>query len=106
MFKKLILAASLITIVAGCTVNKTLTATGGSKSGGFIELSYTIGAFEKPIVDWNSGLQTAIKRCNAWGYNNAESFGGQKRKCASRDMYNNCSLTRVYINYQCTDSDK
>ena len=102
MFKRMSVVPTFLVLLAGCAVTKVPTATGGSKSDGFIELSYIVGPFEKPVVNWNSALQTAIKRCNAWDYNSAESFGGRESQCVTTGPYGECTKTKIIINYQCT----
>jgi hypothetical protein len=68
-------------LATGCATVKTLEATGGSRSDGTVELSYEYGGFETPQVQWQQGLFTARERCAAWGYSDAEAFGGQKETC-------------------------
>jgi YecR-like lipoprotein len=63
---------------SGCATVKTLEATGGSRSDGTVELSYEYGSLEAPQVQWEQGLVTARERCAAWGYSDAEAFGGEK----------------------------
>jgi YecR-like lipoprotein len=36
---------------------------------------------EKPVIDPAQGLIAARQRCAAWGYKDAEPFGGEKRQC-------------------------
>ena len=96
----IVLAATVL--LAGCTVNKTLVPTGGSKSDGTVDLAYEFGAFEKPVVDLSSAQAAAVQRCQAWGYTNAEAFGGEKRQCMQFDGYGTCVRMNVTITYQCT----
>ena len=102
--KKYITAIFTCFILSSCAipVTKTVQATGGSKSDGIIELSYSFRRFEKPIVDWGNALSTAKERCSAWGYKNAESLGGQKNSCQAYDGYG-CIEMLVTVNYQCID---
>jgi hypothetical protein len=72
-------------------------ATGGSKADGTVDLSFNYGLFEKPVVDWQAALVTAKQKCAAWGYKDAESFGGQKRSCQDGD----CDNVIVTVTYQC-----
>lgn len=88
-------------IFAGCAVNKDLQATGGSRADGVVELSYEVGSFEQAVIDEQQGLQTARQRCAAWGYTNAEAFGGQKRQC-QQFYQSSCVQQLVIIAYQCT----
>lgn len=100
---KFIFTASLCLVLVGCATHKVMQATGGSKSDGTVDLSFNYGMFEKPEVDWQSALTTAQKRCAAWGYKNAESFGGQKNSCQAYNGYGNCVNMAVTVTYQCTD---
>ncbi|WP_221177934.1 YecR family lipoprotein [Salinisphaera orenii] len=91
-------------ISAGCASTKTLQATGGSRSDGVVEMSYTHGMFEQPQPEWDEAARTAADRCQAWGYRNAEQFGGTLSRCqAPTDM--GCSRTLVTAKYQCTGDD-
>ena len=82
----------------GCTVDKQLTATGGSRADGIVELSYEIGEYQDARIDWNRAQAEALQRCQAWGYQNAEKFGGEKRQCQD----SGCNQWFVTINYQCS----
>lgn len=90
-------------ILMGCAVQKELVATGGSKADGIIELSYTHGPLDVPKVNEEQGLITAKKRCAAWGYKNAEKFGGQKRSCSIPGGFSDCAEFMVTVQYQCMD---
>src|SRR5262245_37198993 len=98
------LAASMS--LSGCAVQKSLTATGGSRADGTVKMSYTLGIFEVAKVDWSTGASTAAQRCAAWGYSNAEPFGGETRTCSSRGIYGDCMEWTVTMEYQCTDDGK
>jgi YecR-like lipoprotein len=89
--------------LSGCATQKTLVPTGGSKSDGTVDLAYEVGLFEEPIVDSMQGLNAAKERCKAWGYKNAESFGGSKSDCQQFNGYGNCVRQIVTITYQCLD---
>ncbi len=92
-----------LALVAGCAVQKNWVATGGSKADGTIQLSYQYGAFQKPELDENQGLGLAIERCSAWGYSQAEAFGGTVQNCQSSDSYGSCNSWLVTKEYQCID---
>lgn len=93
---------ALMLIVSSCAVNKTLHPTGGSKADGTIEMSYTYGGFERPIVNFKLAEDTAGKKCKAWGYKSAEAFGGAIKECGS--YYNgSCNSYIVKKEYQCID---
>lgn len=89
-------------ILSSCAVNKTLQPTGGSKADGTVDMSYSYGGFEKPIIDWDITEESAVKRCKAWGYKDAEAFGGTIKTCSS--YYNgSCNSYLVTAKYQCLD---
>lgn len=87
--------------VSGCAVDKQLAATGGSKADGIVELSFEIGEFQTAKIDWVKAQSDAVQRCAAWGYHNAEKFGGEKRQCQVPSQYG-CAQWFVTVSYQCT----
>ncbi len=95
---------SIILLSSGCTVIKTLQATGGSKSDGIVELSFEYSQFEVPKVKWEAGLATATIRCNKWGYSEAEAFGGVVKRCQGYNGYGSCTYFFVTAKYQCSGS--
>lgn len=101
MDKRSIYFIMISLLVSACAVNKVPIPTGGSRADGIIELSYEVGMFEKPVVDWVSANRSAAERCRAWGYERADPFGGQKSQCQARNSYGNCVLANITINYQC-----
>ena len=94
--------AVVIMAASGCTVQKELVPTGGSRADGTVTLSYDYGMFEKPQVDMAQGELAAQQRCAAWGYTGAEPFGGSLNRCEAADAYGNCTRTLVTMTYQCT----
>ena len=88
-------------MLAGCATVKVPQPVGGSRADGIVDLAYEVFAFEKPQIDWSAAAQTAQRRCVAWGYSNAEAFGGQKTQCQATNDYG-CIQTLVTITYQCT----
>jgi hypothetical protein len=66
-------------------------------------MSYDVGAFERVKVDPKQGAEAAKQRCIAWGYENAEAFGGESRTCAYfSSSLNTCSTWTITVQYQCT----
>lgn len=102
--KIVIIAGISAIILSGCATQKNLQATGGSKSDGTVELSFQYGLFEKPEVNWAQGVQIARSRCQAWGYSDAEAFGGTESTCNQHNGYGNCIDTVVTATYQCIGS--
>ncbi|MES2295473.1 MAG: YecR family lipoprotein [Pseudomonadota bacterium] len=104
MMKWILSAAGIVAatfILQGCAVQKTLEATGGSRSDGTVKFSYEFGMFQIPSVDIAQGTASAEKRCAAWGYTGAEPFGGQTRTCNGYEngSCNHCLVTDAF---QCT----
>jgi len=92
----------IIGLLPSCTVNKQLLVTGGSKADGTITMHYEVGAFEKPLVDWDKAQHDAIQRCRVWGYNGAKFFDAGTVDCVDYNQYG-CIRWRVTYTCQCTD---
>lgn len=89
-------------VIAGCTVDRQMTATGGSRADGIVELSYDVGEFQGANIDWGSAQSEADQRCQSWGYKSAQKFGGERRRCEQRlGALVNCARFRVTVRYQC-----
>jgi len=89
-------------LISSCSVNKEMQATGGSKADGTIKLSYEYGSLEQPVIDEAAAVKTAVKRCKAWGYKNAEAFGGTTKSCSNRaGLVGGCNQWLVTKEYQC-----
>lgn len=99
---KLLFIGLLSTLFVGCAIHKELVATGGSKADGTIELSYSYGTMQVPVINEEQGLQLAKRRCESWGYKNAEKFGGHKQVCSIYGGFG-CNEFTVTIQYQCLD---
>lgn len=99
---RIISLTALLLVTSGCAVQKDWQATGGSKSDGIVKLSYQYGGFEMPKVSEEQGLDIAKKRCAAWGYTNAEAFGGVTSQCNSMSA-SGCVSYFVTKEYQCTN---
>lgn len=104
--KKLLTVAISALLLSACAskVEKELVATGGSKSDGTIELSYEQHELEMVTYNEQQALNAAKKRCEAWGYKNAEKFGGVKSQCTLiPGFWTPCGKTMFTIQYQCLD---
>lgn len=101
-FKALFAVLLLHLAVSGCatSVAKELVATGGSRADGTVQLSFEHAAYEQPKVDFARGIETARSRCAAWGYGNAEQFGGVSRQCQFSNNYG-CMRWHSTVTYQC-----
>lgn len=100
MMKYLIFAG--LFILTACATPTSMSATGGSKADGIVEMSYEYGEFQQPVVDPEQGMGSAVKRCKAWGYKKAEPFDGGIQTCIIPGGFGGCSRMRTTISYQCT----
>lgn len=100
--KKMFVVAFATFLLSGCAVKKDMVPMGGSKADGTVRMGYTVGQFEKPVVDLNQAADLAAKKCKTWGYEGAEAFGGQTRQCGQTDGWGSCILANVSVEYQCT----
>ena len=106
--KKLFLAlvlAAVFAFGAGCAVQKPTpkewTAVGGSKADATVKMAYTWQPFlEKPIVQEQQAIELASKKCQTWGYERAEPFGGAVSQCSA---YNGgyCVQMTAIAEFQC-----
>ncbi len=92
-----LVAVILLATLQGCAVQKELIPTGGSRADGTVKLAFQTGVFEKPQIDTAKSLETAKKRCAAWGYTDVEAFGGAGKECIDR----NCEHWTVTYQFQC-----
>jgi hypothetical protein len=88
-------------VIVGCATVSQMTATGGSRADGVVRLSFEAGMFDKVAIDEISALATARRRCETWGYSDAEPFGGITRQCQAMSGYG-CMRWFVTKEYQCT----
>lgn len=91
-----------LAMLTACAAPTGMSATGGSKADGVVEMSYEYSEFQKPIIDPQQGMNTAVKRCKAWGYKQAEPFDGGIQTCIIPGGFGGCARMRTTISYQCT----
>lgn len=80
----LILAAAFLVCASGCAqkVVKTWEAAGGSRADATVEVGFVFNPeVEIPSHSEQQALQEARKRCQSWGYGDAEPFGLVKSTC-------------------------
>lgn len=87
--------------LSSCATPMTPMPTGGDRAGGTVDMSFEVGAFQKPVIDWDQARVTAKQRCDAWGYSDADAFGGAKTQCIASNSYG-CVRETVTMTYQCT----
>lgn len=95
--------ALAICALYGCEVVKYAAMTDGSKADGILSFSYDVGAFEKPVVQWEPALDEARITCRKWGYSDAEWFGVATSICIARDAYGGCARSRVTQKCMCIE---
>jgi hypothetical protein len=98
---KIILAVVLLAL-SSCAVNKNLEPTSGSKADGIIVMTYSLNNYQSPVLDWDIAKQEAQRRCQAWGYKDADKFAGVTKKCDSYSYFG-CTSRLIDVKYQCTD---
>lgn len=104
--RKYLVVFFVLLVAVGCAtqVKKTWSVVGGSKADGTVRLAYEYTEFEIPNTDEKQALTSALKRCKAWGYKNAEPFDAAMNSCISAPgAFQACSMTRVTMDYQCTN---
>jgi len=92
---------SAVAFLSACAVQKTMVPTGGSRADGTVEMSYEVGEFEQAKIDMSQAAKDAARRCQAWGYSDAEPFGGQKSQCQKSGGFGGCARTFVSMQFQC-----
>ncbi|NHC07011.1 YecR family lipoprotein [Azonexus fungiphilus] len=101
MFKAFATSIAIALLATGCASQKQLVPTSGSRADGIVKLSFDYGPFEKPQVNLAQGKAAAKQRCAAWGYTDAEAFGGGTKQCISPSS-SGCKRMQVTYEYQCT----
>lgn len=103
--RKIIAIGVIGLTLSACAVQKTWVPTGGSRGDGTVTLSYEYGLFETPQVDQAQGIQAAKERCAAWGYKDADPFGGTTSQCNQTSGTGSCNRWLVSAVYQCIGRD-
>lgn len=88
--------------LAACGTVTQMTPTGGSRADGIVELSYEYGPFNKVKLDPVAAQAQAKARCQTWGYQDAEAFGGVIRQCQMPGGLGGCSRWFATMKFQCT----
>jgi hypothetical protein len=98
-----LLLLGVMVFLSGCAVQKELSAMGGSRADGTVEMAFSYGLFEVPKIDWNKGTVDARQVCAGWGYSGAQPFGSVNKKCQQWDRQLGCVRWLVSALYQCTN---
>lgn len=94
----------VITALVGCSVKRNFYATGGSRADGVIDMAYDYKPNENTVINKKQAYTIARSKCAAWGYANAEAFGGQANICTLPSGSKGCAAWQVTIKYQCLGS--
>ncbi|SDI06660.1 YecR family lipoprotein [Pseudomonas panipatensis] len=98
-FAMLALAASIA--ITGCATKKDFYAMGGSRADGTVNMAYDFAQFEQPVVNMDQAKSIAKSKCQVWGYQDAEAFGGKTQHCNQFNGYGTCIAGQVVLQYQC-----
>lgn len=80
--RTLVIAAAMVATMAGCAVKPVSNwqAISGSKADATVKVGCLYGIDEKAVVTPQLKEQ-ALKRCEQWGYKDAEPFGFSQTEC-------------------------
>jgi hypothetical protein len=90
--------------LAGCATAPRWGVSGADREHAVVRLSYEYPEFHQPTLSDEQALETAVNRCNGWGYDRAEPIEGQLRQCSNMNG-SNCNLWTVTREYQCGGGD-
>ena len=96
-----------VMLLSGCVSEQALnwSATGGSRADATVELGYQYNpTVTKPVLQQSQADTMAAKRCEAWGYADAEPFGIARNQCQQTGLgiYNGACIDMwVTLQYQC-----
>lgn len=91
---------AVVLSVSACTTVTDMSATGGSRADGIVDMSYQYDVLQRVMIDKVKAQESAARRCQAWGYKSAESFDNGIRTCVDRDFIS-CNVYQVTVRYQC-----
>jgi len=95
-----ILFLFVVSSLIGCMVQKAWIPTGGSKADATVRLAYEYKDFEIPQDNSSQALDLARERCRAWGFLDAQHFGGKHTTCNFQTV-NGCESWLVTAEFQC-----
>ena len=91
-----------VAVLSGCAAKVVEPyAIGGSRADATVEIAYDFGDFKLPPTKMEMD-KLASRKCQVWGYDKAQAFGGQKRICHN----NRCDYGQWVVAYQCLGSPK
>jgi YecR-like lipoprotein len=106
MNKLIMLAISVGLMTSGCAVQKEYVASGGNRGAGTLKLSYEVMGLQEAKVNNGAALETARRRCQSWGYTDAEAFDMVSRTCQMPGGLTGCQQWLVTKEFQCLGSLK
>mgnify|MGYP006157848865 CR=1 FL=1 len=78
--------------------------TDGSKSDAVVTMTYEYPNSVNPNDwDWSRYHESAVEKCQNWGYLDAVKFDRGKRFCIAVNGYGHCVYWQESLNYQCID---
>ena len=101
--KHIFLAMVATVVLSACqTANPNWVAVGGSRADGTVKIAYEQPEMSQASPTMEVGRQLAAKRCQRWGYQDAEACGGATRQCIrSPGFWTNCMTYQVTFEFQC-----
>ncbi|WP_338734730.1 YecR family lipoprotein [Klebsiella michiganensis] len=91
---------AVVLSLSACSTVTDMSATGGSRADGVVEMSYEYALGQPVKIDRLKAQESASRRCQSWGYKSAESFDDGLRTCIDNGMLG-CNGYRVTVRYQC-----
>ena len=99
-YKLALIVVGVSLFLTGCSTPVQMYPFSGSRADGSIKMAYNYRLFEKPEVNLMQAKIDATRKCQSWGYDSAEPFGGKTKRCVERSGLG-CNETEVVVEYQC-----
>ena len=81
-------------------------AVGGNRAGGTVIVGYDKGEFDQENTNLAAAAAVAKRRCQAWGYSDAEAFDQTTRTCVGGKGYlASCAVWQYRLESQCTSGN-
>lgn len=97
----LLAALTATFLLSGCSTVTELSASGGSRADGTVTMTAEYGEFDFIKPNTQRALDSAIMRCQSWGYRSAQPFDSGLSRCSSPSGLGGCARYIYSINYQC-----